>query len=73
MSTNWTKYDYLCTNCDALIEISTAVCPTIDPDCSCGNGDVIGIGVSPAHAPIITDVSKVTPTNVVKINANPYN
>jgi len=69
----WTKYDYVCTNCDALIEITASVYPAIDPDCLCGNGMVINISVSPGNAPIITDVSNITPSNVVKINTNPYN
>ena len=49
----------------------------LDPDCICGNGAVIGIGVSPGNAPVIVDpwadVSKVTPPKLVKINTNPYN
>ena len=71
--TVWTKYDYVCTNCDALIEITAQVFRALDPDCICGNSMVISIGTSPGNAPIITDVSNVTPTNVVKINTNPYN
>lgn len=99
---NWTKYDYLCTNCDSLIEVTAEVLNIMDPDCICGNGAVIRIGVSPGNAPIIVDpwademrietveeldyfekyagiaidcldVMKVTPTEVVKINSNPYN
>lgn len=69
----WTKYDYVCTNCDSLIEITASVYPAIDPDCLCGNGMVISIGISPGNAPIITDVSNITPRQVVKINTNPYN
>jgi len=51
----WTKYDYLCTNCDSLIEVTAEVLHVLDPDCICGNGAVIGIGVSPGNAPIIVD------------------
>jgi hypothetical protein len=73
----WTKYDYLCTNCDSLIEVTAEVFRALDPDCICGNGAVIGIGVSPGNAPVIVDpwadVSKVTPPKLVKINTNPYN
>ena len=71
----WTKYDYVCTDCDALIEITTldnlrdSDCPT----CMCGSVNVINIGVSDANLPIIMDVSKVTPRKVVKIDSNPYN
>ena len=71
--TVWTKYDYVCTVCDSLIEVTAQVLPQIEPDCVCGRGDLINIGTSPGNVPIITDVSKVTPTQVVKINTNPYN
>jgi len=71
---NWTKYDYLCTDCDALIEITTLKnIREWRGWCSCGSANVINIGVSDGNAPIITDVSKVTPTELVKINTNPYN
>jgi len=74
MRTNWTKYDYLCTDCDALIEITTLVnIREWRGWCSCGSANIINIGVSDAFAPIITDVSKITPTQVVKVNSNPYN
>jgi hypothetical protein len=69
----WTKYDYVCTNCDALIEITAQVKAELDPDCICGNSMIISIGTSPGNAPIITDVSNITPNQVVKINTNPYN
>ena len=71
---NWTKYDYLCTDCDALIEITACVDKVLDPACICGGyGIVILLGESDGNAPIITDVSKVTPSKLVKINTNPYN
>jgi hypothetical protein len=59
--TMWTKYDYLCTNCDTLIEITTLYKNPEDPYCVCSESAVIGIGTSPGNVPIITDVSKVTP------------
>jgi hypothetical protein len=70
----WTKYDYLCTDCDALMEITTLV----DIEawrgwCSCGSANLINIGTSPGNFPIITDVTDITPTRVVKIDSNPYN
>lgn len=68
----WTKYDYVCTNCDALIEVTAQVSPAVDPDCICGYGMVMHIGSSSGNAPIITDVTDITPSNVVKINTNPY-
>jgi len=71
----WTKYDYLCTDCDALIEITTLVDIRRDEyaSCPCGSNKAINIGVSDGYAPIITDVSKITPRTVVKIDSNPYN
>jgi hypothetical protein len=73
--TMWTKYDYLCTNCDALYEITTlqTIPDCFEPECACGSKNVIGLGVSDGNAPIITDVTSITPTEVVKINSNPYN
>jgi hypothetical protein len=69
----WTRYDYLCTNCDALIEVTAKVFRALDPDCICGNGSVINIGTSPAYEPVIKSVTKDTPAGLVKINTNPYN
>jgi hypothetical protein len=65
----WTKYDYVCSNCDALIEVTVLDLPEMDPDCVCGNSMVIGIGRSPAFEPVMN----VTPREVVKIDSNPYN
>ena len=71
----WTKYDYVCTDCDALIEITTLdqIPDCFEPQCSCGSNSIISIGVSDGNAPIIMDVTNVTPRTVVKINSNPYN
>ena len=72
--TMWTKYDYLCTDCDALIEITACADKVLDPACICGGyGIVILLSESDGNAPILTDVSKVTPRTVVKIDSNPYN
>jgi uncharacterized Fe-S cluster protein YjdI len=63
----WNRYDYLCTNCDALIEVTAKAEPALDADCICGNSAVINIGSAPAHKPgswakaKAKDVSKVTP------------
>ena len=68
----WTKYDYVCSDCDALIEITT-----LDNIrewrgwCPCGSANIINISVRDATVP--DDVSKVTPKGLVKINTNPYN
>jgi len=43
--TNWTKYDYLCTDCDALIEITTMDDLTHYRGwCSCGSPNLTEIG-----------------------------
>jgi len=71
----WTKYDYLCTDCDALYEITTqqTVPDCFEPQCACGSNKIISIGVSDGNAPVIYDVTDITPTQVVKIDSNPYN
>ena len=71
----WTKYDYICTYCDAFYEITTlqTIPDCFEPQCACGSANLINIGVSDGNAPIITDVSKVTPVTLVKIDSNPYN
>ena len=49
---NWTKYDYLCTDCDALIEITTLKdIRSWRGWCSCGSANIINIGVSDGNAP----------------------
>jgi hypothetical protein len=71
----WTKYTYICTDCDALYEINTlqVIPECFSPECPCGSSNIIGIGVSDGSAPKIYDVASITPTQVVKINTNPYN
>lgn len=69
----WTKYDYLCTDCDALIEITTLKnIREWRGWCSCGSANVISIGYSDAsrHEEPVTNI---TPKRLVKINTNPYN
>jgi hypothetical protein len=70
----WTKYDYICTHCDTLFEITTSnqgIDP-YDPDCSC-----LELEGTPMSSGIIRinkhDVIEVTPAKLVKINTNPYN
>jgi hypothetical protein len=70
----WTKYDYLCTDCDALIEITACADKVLDPACICGGlGIVILLSKEYAKGPSLEPVTKVTPVEVVKINTNPYN
>jgi DNA-directed RNA polymerase subunit RPC12/RpoP len=69
----WTKYDYVCSDCDALIEITT-----LDNIrewrgwCPCGSANIINISVRDATVPD-QDVTYITEPKLVKINSNPYN
>lgn len=67
----WTKYDYVCSDCDALIEITTLdnLRDADNPTCTCRSNNTINISVTDGNAPVIN----ITPTQVVKINTNPYN
>jgi hypothetical protein len=67
----WTKYSYVCTDCDSLIEIISNKTPKMDPGCVCGlDTFVTRTAVEPEQmAPVIS----ITPKNLVKINTNPYN
>ena len=66
----WTKYDYVCSDCDALIEITTLEnIREWRGWCPCGSANIINISVTDGNAPVID----ITPSEVVKINTNPYN
>ena len=77
----WTKFTYLCTDCDALIEITASVSPQIDPACIChSSSHVILISWEDATVSHVDedprpdyDVTDITPPKLVKINTNPYN
>jgi hypothetical protein len=70
---NWTKYNYLCIDCDALIEVTSQFEPFTEPSCICdGEGIVLMLGQEDATVSE-NDVTDITPTKVVKINSNPYN
>ena len=66
----WTKHEYVCINCDSLIEITSQSPENVYPDCLCGRGNLIKVNAYPGDKP---SVSKVTRNKVVKINTNPYN
>ena len=73
---NWMKYDYLCTDCDALIEITTLEnIRSWRGWCPCGSANIVNIGVHDAEVKVdpYEPVIKVTPPKLVKINTNPYN
>ena len=76
----WTKFTYLCTDCDALIEITASVSPQIDPACIChASSHVTLISWEDATVSHVDedprpdyDVTDITPPKLVKINTNPY-
>jgi|LakMenE01Jun11ns_1017448.scaffolds.fasta_scaffold9357860_2 hypothetical protein len=61
----WTKYEYLCTTCDALIEVTANVPQALDPDCICGQGNVIRINKYP--------VTDITSNHLDSLNPIAYN
>ena len=75
----WSRYTFVCDpdECDALVEFTVRddfgfPLGVVEMKCPCGRF-LNYISYEEAHAPIITDVSKVTPRTVVKIDSNPYN
>jgi hypothetical protein len=75
----WSKYTFVCDpdECDALIQFTARdgygfPNGSVEMRCPCGR-KMAYISIEDAWEPIITDVSKVTPREVVKINTNPYN
>lgn len=80
----WTKYSYVCTSCDALIEITTQVKPSFDPACICDYQTFVVRTAEVRDHPydkewedmkdrVFETVTNITPTQLVKINTNPYN
>ena len=65
----WTKYSYVCTKCDALIEITTQLIPQENASCTC----MRGAWVTRIDQEVMPTVRSITPKEVVKINTNPYN
>lgn len=76
---NWIKYEWLCTECDTLMELSTYWIEEYVPipACPCPHQAIIRIGKhvleSSSFVSYHSDVTSITPTRVVKINSNPYN
>lgn len=75
----WSKYTFVCDpdECDALIQFTARdgygfPNGSVEMKCPCGR-NMVYISIEDAWEPIITDVSKVTPHGLVKINSNPYN
>jgi len=75
----WSRYTFVCDpdECDALLEFTARDgfgFPNGEVAMKCPCGRMMNyISYEEAYAPIITDVSKVTPVELVKINSNPYN
>ena len=67
----WTKFSYVCTDCDALIEITTCVEPTLTPSCNCSPGS--WVTRTAGEPTVMPNVMSITHSQVVKINSNPYN
>lgn len=66
----WTKYDFLCTECDTLIEITTYWDSMDEPRCPCFHQAIVRINkqeLEYGHG-----VVHITSPNLVKINSNPY-
>ena len=78
-SSHWTKHEYLCTECDTLMEITTywkdKFVPI--PACPCPHQAIVKLNTHTLPGSIFasyhSDVTSITPTRVVKINSNPYN
>ena len=64
----WTTYSYVCTNCDALIQVTTQVTPEENASCTC----MRGAWVTRTNVEPYEHVTEVTYTEVVQINTNPY-
>jgi hypothetical protein len=71
--TNWLKYNLVCTHCDTLFEVTTQDFRNT-PTCVCDYpNELILLGWEDATVPEANNVSNITPSEVVKINSNPYN
>jgi hypothetical protein len=75
----WSKYTFVCDpdECDALVEFTVRdgfgfPLGSVEMTCPCGR-KLNYISYEDAWEPILADVTKITPREVVKINTNPYN
>lgn len=65
MNSLWVKYEYLCTNCDTLFEITSQNPLVFDPQCSCSTPNTIRINRF--------DVTEVTDSHLDIISETHYN
>lgn len=76
---SWIKHEYLCTECDTLMEITTYWKDEFvrTPNCPCPHQAIVKLGSHKLPGSIFasyhSDVTSITPTPLVKINSNPYN
>jgi hypothetical protein len=78
-NSHWTKHEWLCTECDTLMEFTTywkdELVPI--PACPCPHQAIIKLNThvleSSSNVSYHSDVTSITPTPLVKINSNPYN
>jgi hypothetical protein len=75
----WTKHEFLCTECDTLMEITTYWKDEYiaTPICPCPHQAIVKLNTHKLPGSIFashhSDVTSITPTPLVKINSNPYN
>jgi hypothetical protein len=68
----WNRYTYVCSFCDALIEITSEVIPVVDPNCIC-NTAMKPTYIGQEDATLPDDVTEITPEIVARTNSNHYN
>ena len=78
-SSHWTKHEYLCTECDTLMEITTYWSDEYirTPNCPCPHQAIVKLGSHKLPGSVFesqhSNVSGITAKPLVKINSNPYN
>lgn len=78
-SNHWTKHEFLCTECDTLMEFTTYWKDEYiaTPVCPCPHQAIIKLNTHVLPGSIFasshSDVTSITPAPLVKINSNPYN
>jgi hypothetical protein len=78
-NSSWTKHEFLCTECDTLMEFTTYWKDEYiaTPICPCPHQAIIKLNTHVLPGSIFasshSDVTSITPTPLVKINSNPYN
>lgn len=68
----WNRYTYVCSYCDALIEITSEVIPVVDPICIC-NTAIVPTYLGQEDATLPEDVTDITPEILARTNPNLYN